>query len=293
MSQRTSPHFVILYLLFCDSEYQQNVVFHHLINELPKTWILLEKKNENRTHCAVWLNKTNKTKTKTCVILAYQHRGHWVFIIVVQVTVGVVRNHDTSRLAVHPKMRVCVADKHQQSHRVIPPSYFVLWGDGNGHSNKGAEWTRGGGPAGVPHPANGRLHDGVEATLGQVDVGRHALLRDDLVELVSVARQRQHVFVSKRGQTGDVWGDTAGKNKQTPKGESKGHQRHRRGVAYLQGFARSSSVILMNGRVGFSTNDPKPMRNLLVRLAISLERVDPKSLIFCRSSTMEADKSIR
>lgn len=56
----------------------------------------------------------------------------------------------------------------------------------------------------VPHPANSRLHDGVKPTLGQVDVRGHALLGDDLVESVRVARQRQHVFVAKRGQTGDV-----------------------------------------------------------------------------------------
>lgn len=150
----------------------------------------------------------------------------------------------------------------------------------------------------VPHPANSRLHDGVKAALGQVDVRRNALLRDDLVELVGVARQRQHVFVSERRQTGDVRGDATGivkkKKPQTPK-----RSRHELnvgdpcGVSYLQGFASSSSVILMKGRVGFSTNDPKPMRNLLVRLAISLESVEPKSLILCRSSTMEADRSIR
>lgn len=64
-------------------------------------------------------------------------------------------------------------------------------------------------------------------------------------------------------------------------------------TVYLQGLASSSSVILMKGRVGFSTNDPKPIRNLLVRLAISLDREEPRSLIFFRSSTMDADRSIR
>lgn len=64
------------------------------------------------------------------------------------------------------------------------------------------EVTRGSG--GIPHLANSRLHDGVKPTLGQVDVRRHALLRDDLVEFVGVARQRQHVFIPKRRQTGEV-----------------------------------------------------------------------------------------
>lgn len=65
------------------------------------------------------------------------------------------------------------------------------------------------------------------------------------------------------------------------------------GVSYLQGLASSSSVIFMKGSVGFSTKDPKPIRNLLVRLAISLDRVEPRSFIFCRSSNMDADRSIR
>lgn len=64
-------------------------------------------------------------------------------------------------------------------------------------------------------------------------------------------------------------------------------------TVYLQGLASSSSVILMKGSVGFSTNDPKPIRNLLVRLAISLDKEEPRSLIFCRSSNMDADRSIR
>lgn len=64
-------------------------------------------------------------------------------------------------------------------------------------------------------------------------------------------------------------------------------------VLYLQGLASSSSVILMKGRVGFSTKDPKPIRNLLVRLAISLDKEEPRSWIFFRSSNMDADRSIR
>lgn len=62
---------------------------------------------------------------------------------------------------------------------------------------------------------------------------------------------------------------------------------------HLQGLARSSGVILMKGSVGFSTKEPNPSLNLLVRLAISLERAEPKSLIICRSSYIEADRSIR
>ena len=50
------------------------------------------------------------------------------------------------------------------------------------------------------HPTHSRLHDGVEATLGHIDVGGHALLGDDLVELLRAAGQRQHVLVAKRWQ---------------------------------------------------------------------------------------------
>lgn len=64
-------------------------------------------------------------------------------------------------------------------------------------------------------------------------------------------------------------------------------------MGYQQGFSSSTGVILMNGRTGFSTNEPNPKRKLLVRLAISLERVDPRSVIFCRSSNIEAERSIR
>lgn len=62
---------------------------------------------------------------------------------------------------------------------------------------------------------------------------------------------------------------------------------------YLQGFASSSGVILMYGRTGFSTNEPNPNCKLLVRLAISLERVEPRFRILCRSSNIEAERSIR
>lgn len=41
---RTRPHLVIVYLPFCHSEYQQDVVFHHLINELTESWVLLGRK---------------------------------------------------------------------------------------------------------------------------------------------------------------------------------------------------------------------------------------------------------
>lgn len=64
-------------------------------------------------------------------------------------------------------------------------------------------------------------------------------------------------------------------------------------IAYLQGLASSSSVILMKGRMGFSTKEPKPIRNLLVRWAISLDREEPRPLIISRSSIMDADRSIR
>lgn len=62
---------------------------------------------------------------------------------------------------------------------------------------------------------------------------------------------------------------------------------------YLQGLASSSRVILMKGRTGFSTKEPNPSLNLLVRLAIFFERVEPKSLIIFRSSNIDADRSIR
>lgn len=67
-TQRTSPHLVIVYLLLCDGEYQQNVVFHHLINELAERWILLKRKNDNRMHCWLtalkWLTHWRKSISK-------------------------------------------------------------------------------------------------------------------------------------------------------------------------------------------------------------------------------------
>lgn len=71
-------------------------------------------------------------------MLAYQHRGHGVFIVDIQVTAAIVRNHDTGHLAVHPEMWVSITDEHQQSHGVIPPSYFVLWRERC--FKKSAEW---------------------------------------------------------------------------------------------------------------------------------------------------------
>lgn len=46
---------------------------------------------------------------------------------------AIVGNHDAGHLAVHPKMWVGIADEHQQAHRVIPPSYFVLPSDARRH----------------------------------------------------------------------------------------------------------------------------------------------------------------
>lgn len=53
-----------------------------------------------------------------------------------------------------------------------------------------------------PYPADGCLYDGIKATLRYVEVGRDALLGDDLFELVGSAGQRQAVFVAERRQAG-------------------------------------------------------------------------------------------
>lgn len=63
--------------------------------------------------------------------------------------------------------------------------------------------------------------------------------------------------------------------------------------AYLQGLFISAAVVLMNGETGFSTKDPNPSLKLLVSFDISLERVEPSSLIVFRSSSMEAERSMR
>jgi len=63
--------------------------------------------------------------------------------------------------------------------------------------------------------------------------------------------------------------------------------------AYLQGLFISSAVVLINGETGFSTKDPKPSLKLLVSFDISLERVEPNSFIVFRSSSMEAERSMR
>lgn len=52
------------------------------------------------------------------------------------------------------------------------------------------------------YPTNSCLHDGIEAGLQQVDIGRNALWCDYLVELVRAARQRQDVLVAKCWQAG-------------------------------------------------------------------------------------------
>lgn len=63
--------------------------------------------------------------------------------------------------------------------------------------------------------------------------------------------------------------------------------------AYLQGLFISAAVVLMNGETGFSTKDPNPSLKLLVSFDISLERVEPSSLIVFKSSSMEAERSMR
>lgn len=63
--------------------------------------------------------------------------------------------------------------------------------------------------------------------------------------------------------------------------------------AYLQGLFISAAVVLINGETGFSTKDPNPSLKLLVSFDISLERVEPSSLIVFRSSSMEAERSMR
>lgn len=64
-------------------------------------------------------------------------------------------------------------------------------------------------------------------------------------------------------------------------------------AAYLQGLLISAAVVLIKGETGFSTKDPKPSLKLLVSFDISLERVEPNSLIVFRSSSMEAERSMR
>lgn len=62
--RKTSPRLVIVDLLLCDGEDQQNVVFHHLINELAERWILLKRKNDNNVNseCIVEMTHTLKEK---------------------------------------------------------------------------------------------------------------------------------------------------------------------------------------------------------------------------------------
>lgn len=58
----------------------------------------------------------------------YQMGSHRVFIVAVQMALPVVRDDDAWHLAVHPKVRVGIAHKHQQTHGVVPPAYLVLTG---------------------------------------------------------------------------------------------------------------------------------------------------------------------
>lgn len=67
----------------------------------------------------------------------------------------------------------------------------------------------------------------------------------------------------------------------------------RESFTYLQGFAISSGVVFIKGETGFSTKEPKPSLKLLVNLDISLESREPSSLIVLRSSSMEAERSMR
>lgn len=57
------------------------------------------------------------------------HCGLWVFIVGIQVTLPVIGNHNTGQPAVHPEVWVAIADKHQQTHGVVPPADLVLAGD--------------------------------------------------------------------------------------------------------------------------------------------------------------------
>lgn len=52
------------------------------------------------------------------------------------------------------------------------------------------------------YPTNSSLHDRIKAAFGHIDIPRYSLHGDDLVELVSAARQRQDVFIAKRWLTG-------------------------------------------------------------------------------------------
>lgn len=153
------------------------------------------------------------------------------------------------------------------------------------------------------YPTNSHLHDGIKAALDVIIVCRYMLHGNYLVELGGVARQGQDVFIAKRRHAGYVC--TAVIRKKSKPKHQKSKSRWADGQIYeicvvvwifivnLQGLASSSSVILMKGRTGFSTKEPKPIRNLLVSLAISLVKLEPKSLIISRSLFMDADRSIR
>lgn len=48
------------------------------------------------------------------------------------------------------------------------------------------------------YPTNSCLHDGIKATFWHINICRHTLFCDYLVELVSATRQRQDMFIAKR-----------------------------------------------------------------------------------------------
>lgn len=68
-------------------------------------------------------------KKKRENLCAHQYRRHGVFVINIQVTLPIIRNHNPGHLAIHPKVWVVIADKHQQTHRVIPPADLLLSGN--------------------------------------------------------------------------------------------------------------------------------------------------------------------
>lgn len=64
-------------------------------------------------------------------------------------------------------------------------------------------------------------------------------------------------------------------------------------LTYLQGLVISSGVVFIKGETGFSTKEPKPSLKLLVSLDISLASREPSSLMVLRSSSIEAERSMR
>lgn len=78
----------------------------------------------------LFLQKLEVTEQQTS---PYQLGGHGILVVAVQVALAIIRENNASYFAVHPKMGVSIADKHQQTHGVIPPANFILQSKAKAH----------------------------------------------------------------------------------------------------------------------------------------------------------------